>query len=112
MMLWWTSGHDVPLETARSDHRFTVASMTSRQAGRMWPELGRRPVYPSGCRNHRFVRTGRAHAPRSVRANNKDRQAGGGKSRKSRGKPGRCGMRVIELSNHPGDMLHDVSLRL
>jgi hypothetical protein len=40
------SGHDVPLETARSDHRFTVASMTSRQAGRMraelaWPDLMR-----------------------------------------------------------------------
>ena len=38
------SGHDVPLETARSDHRFTVASMTRRQAGRMraelaWPHL-------------------------------------------------------------------------
>jgi hypothetical protein len=39
MMLWLTSGHDVPLETARSDHRFTVASMTSWQAGRMWAEL-------------------------------------------------------------------------
>jgi hypothetical protein len=38
MMLWLTSGHDVPLETARSDHRFTVASMTSRRAGRMWAE--------------------------------------------------------------------------
>jgi hypothetical protein len=38
-MLWLTSGHDVPLEAARSDHRFTVASMTSRQAGRMWVEL-------------------------------------------------------------------------
>jgi len=39
MMLWLTSGHDVPLETARSHHRFTVASMTSRWAGRMWAEL-------------------------------------------------------------------------
>jgi hypothetical protein len=37
MMLWLTSGHDVPLETARSDHRFTT--MTSRRAGRMWGEL-------------------------------------------------------------------------
>src|SRR5580658_10610769 len=32
-----TSGHDVPLETARSDHRFTVASMTSRRAPIMKP---------------------------------------------------------------------------
>jgi hypothetical protein len=44
MMLWLTSGHDVPLETAWSDHRFTVASMTSRRAGQalaklMWSPL-------------------------------------------------------------------------
>jgi hypothetical protein len=43
MMLWLTSGHDVPQEAARSDHRFTVASMTSRRAGRMCAELAWSP---------------------------------------------------------------------
>ena len=44
MMLWLTSGHDVPLETARSDHRSTVASMASRRAGRIWAELAWPPL--------------------------------------------------------------------
>ena len=52
-----TSGHDVPLETARSDHRFTVASMTSQQAGRMWAELERSPLedHVATCPGHGHV---------------------------------------------------------
>jgi hypothetical protein len=45
-----TSGHDVPLETARSDHSFTVASMASRRPGWAWAQLARSPLEGPVCR--------------------------------------------------------------
>jgi hypothetical protein len=52
----------VPLETARSGHRFAVASMTSRRAGRMWAELAGIRSTGSGCR----MRPGCEHSLRTL----------------------------------------------
>jgi len=74
MMPWLTSGHDVPLEAARSDHRFSVAWMTSRPAGRMraelaWPRLRDRGARRSGAAGRgRPIPAGGARVTRVIMA--------------------------------------------
>jgi hypothetical protein len=64
-----TSGHDVPPETARSDHSFTAASITSRRPGWAWAQLARSPLPERVCHEVPCTASGeQVYAGRSVDA--------------------------------------------